>query len=182
MAKNYKAGKMALNSSILGSLAIVGFIDAFNEEENCRKTLDIVLLTEITFLSGINLGKEDALILLLERSCGFCILGSERLAVSAPGRIEFDHDMLRFGDEVREIRAGEDDDIFFVDGRGGGGVRKIFGFFRVEVREAAFVRVRIERIGIFNDRRRCVVEEGFFEKTEIFVIVKIDVEIGGGSG
>lgn len=102
------------SNSILGSLAIVGFMDAFDEKDDRRETLNIVLLTEITFLSGVNLGEEDALILLLERSGGFCVLGSERLAVSAPGSIEFDHNMLRFGDEVCEILVGEHDDVFFV--------------------------------------------------------------------
>ena len=73
-----------------GSLAIVGLVDPIDEEEDDGETLNVVLVCQFVFNSGVDLSESK--VVRLELGDNDNILRCEGLAVATPWRVELDHD------------------------------------------------------------------------------------------
>jgi hypothetical protein len=165
------------DDSILGPGAGVVLWDAVDEEEDGGEALDVVLLSEVGVLGGVDLGKGEVVLVVVggEVGSGGGIVRGERLAVAAPGGVELDHDVAVGGEEGGEVEGGEDDDVGLVDlVLSLRLVEEIVAVF-VVVREALFLE---PLVGIVGGNIADVVGE-VLEVLQLFILA---VAGGGGNG
>lgn len=138
-------------------------MNAISEEVDSGETLHIVLLPQFILLRGIDLRQND--IFALELGGGGGVLRRECLTVTAPRRVEFDHDEAVVLDDVAEILVLQNDDIFLVN------LRLLVGLG--VVLEVAEVVIGVIEVVVL------VVRWGglLFEETEVFIVV-----VGRGRG
>ena len=99
----------------LGPLAGVVPGHAVDEEEEGGVALHAVRLRQLVLLRGVHLGQRHVDAVCGEGGRGGGVVGRERAAVAAPGRVELDHDVAARGEDGGEVGGGEEEHVGLVD-------------------------------------------------------------------
>ena len=97
----------------LGSSTVVLGSDTVGEELEGRESFDAESGGNGLVNGAVDLGEGDGGISLLEDLSGSGVLGGQLLAVTAPGSVELDQDVLVVLDGGVEVVVSKDEDSFF---------------------------------------------------------------------
>ncbi len=101
------------NNLGLGSSTVVLGSDSVGEELEGRESFDAEFGGDGLVNGTVDLGQGDGRVSLLEDLSGSGVLGGQLLAVTAPGSVELDQDVLVVLDGGVEVVVSEDEDSFF---------------------------------------------------------------------